>query len=263
MEVIICPDAAEVGEVAAAKIAQVARAAGPDVVLGVATGSSPLATYEALARRVEDGSLDLSRATVFALDEYVGLPNGHPESYGEVVRRTVTEPLRLDPDRVHVPGGSGAEVQNAGDDYEAAIEEAGGVDVQLLGVGTNGHIGFNEPGSSLRSRTRIKTLTEQTRLDNQRFFDSLDDVPVHCVTQGLGTILDARHAVLVAQGEGKADAIAALVEGPVSALCPGSVLQLHPSATVVVDEAAASKLTLADYYRYVWENKPDWQQFDA
>lgn len=261
MEVIICPDAAAVGEIAAAKIAQVAVAAGPGVVLGVATGSSPLATYEALGRRVAAGRLDLSGATAFALDEYVGLPAGHPESYGEVVRRTVTRPLGLDPERVHVPG-TGVDVQHAGAAYEDAIAAAGGVDVQLLGVGTNGHIGFNEPGSSLRSRTRIKTLTEQTRLDNQRFFDSVDEVPVHCVTQGLGTILDARHVVLVAQGSGKADAIAAVVEGPVSALCPGSVLQLHPHATLVVDEDAAARLTLADYYRYVWAHRPAWQRFE-
>ncbi|NLE18778.1 MAG: glucosamine-6-phosphate deaminase, partial [Propioniciclava sp.] len=137
---------------------------------------------------------------------------------------------------------------------------AGGVDVQILGIGSNGHIGFNEPVSSLVSRTRMKTLTKQTREDNARFFDSLDQVPLHCLTQGLGTILDARHAVLVAQGEGKADAVAAMVEGPLSAMCPGSVLQLHEKATIVVDEAAASKLTRQDYYRWVHENKPDWQR---
>ena len=260
MEIIICSDADEVARVAAGKVARIAEAVGPAVVIGVATGSSPIGLYNELARKVEAGELDLSEASAFALDEYVGLPEGHPESYAEVIRRTVTEPLRLDPRRVHVPNGFAADVEQAARDYEDAIEDAGGVDVQILGIGSTGHIGFNEPVSSLVSRTRMTTLTKQTREDNARFFDSLDQVPLHCLTQGLGTILDARHAVLVAQGEGKADAVAAMVEGPLSAMCPGSVLQLHEKATIVVDEAAASKLTRQDYYRWVHENKPDWQR---
>ena len=263
MEVVICPDAAQVGDLAAAKIARIARDAGPDVVLGVATGSSPMATYAALARLVAAGSLDLSRASAFALDEYVGLPQGHPESYAEVIRRSVTEPLGLDPARVHCPDGFAEDLEAAGPAYEAAIRAAGGVDVQLLGVGSNGHIGFNEPTSSLNSRTRIKTLAARTRLDNARFFPSLDAVPHHCMTQGLGTIMDARHVVLVAQGEAKAHAIAAVVEGPITAMFPGSVLQLHPRATIIVDPAAAAELTLADYYRETYAKKPAWQRFEA
>lgn len=263
MEIIICTTPSEVGELAAAKIARVARDAGPEVVLGVATGSSPMATYTALARLVAGGALDLSRASAFALDEYVGLPKGHPESYAEVIRRSVTEPLGMDPVRVHCPDGFAADLEAAGPAYEAAILAAGGVDVQLLGIGSNGHIGFNEPTSSLSSRTRIKTLAERTRLDNARFFPSLDEVPQHCLTQGLGTIMDARQVVLVAQGEAKAHAIAAVVEGPITAMYPGSVLQLHPRATIIVDEAAAAELTLADYYRETYAKKPAWQRFDA
>lgn len=263
MEIIICTTPSEVGELAAAKIARVARDAGPEVVLGVATGSSPMATYTALARLVAGGALDLSRASAFALDEYVGLPKGHPESYAEVIRRSVTEPLGMDPVRVHCPDGFAADLEAAGPAYEAAILAAGGVDVQLLGLGSNGHIGFNEPTSSLSSRTRIKTLAERTRLDNARFFPSLDEVPQHCLTQGLGTIMDARQVVLVAQGEAKAHAIAAVVEGPITAMYPGSVLQLHPRATIIVDEAAAAELTLADYYRETYAKKPAWQRFDA
>jgi glucosamine-6-phosphate deaminase len=232
-------------------------------VLGVATGSSPLATYDALAGLITDGELDLSRASAFALDEYVGLPVGHPQSYAEVVRRTVTVPLRLDPARVHVPDGDPSRLDTAGQRYEAAIAAAGGVDVQILGVGANGHVGFNEPTSSLSSRTRVKTLTPGTRIDNTRFFDSIDDVPRHCVTQGLGTIMDARHLVLVATGAGKAAAIAAIVEGPVTAMCPGSVLQLHQHATVICDEAAASGLAMADYYRQVYASLPAWQRLDV
>jgi len=251
MEVIICPDARRVGEVGGAKVAGLARQAGPSVVLGAATGSSPLGTYATLAGLVLRGELDLSGASVFALDEYVGLPPDHPESYHAVIDRTVTVPLGLDPARVHVPDGARAGLSTAGVRYEDTIKAAGGVDVQILGIGSNGHIGFNEPASSLASRTRVKTLTEQTRLDNRRFFASLDEVPVRCVTQGLGTILDARHAVLVASGAGKAEAVAAMVEGPVTAMCPASVLQLHQHATVIVDEDAASLLRHADYYRSV------------
>lgn len=257
MEVVIVQDADEVGRIAAARIASIARAVGPEVVLGVATGSSPDATYRHLAA----SGLDLSRASAFALDEYVGLPLDHPQSYHSVVRRTVTEPLGLDPARVHVPDGSTGDPDHAAEDFERRIAEAGGIDVQLLGIGRNGHIGFNEPASSLASRTRLKTLAEHTRLDNARFFDDPDEVPRHCITQGIGTILDARHAVLVATGEAKAEAILHVVEGGVSARWPGSALQLHRHATIVVDEAAASRLELAHDYRDDWARKPVQQRW--
>lgn len=230
----------------------------PELVLGVATGSTPLPIYRALAARVAKG-LDFSRARAFALDEYVGIDLDHPESYHAVIDREVTVPLGFDPDRVRVPDGSLDGIETAGDRYEADIELAGGVDIQILGIGTTGHIGFNEPGSSFASLTRVKTLTQRTREDNARFFDSVDDVPMHCVTQGLGTILRARHLILLAFGEGKAEAVAGAVEGPVSASMPGSAIQLHSRVTVVVDEAAASRLTYADYYRWALAHKPAWQ----
>ncbi|GAB3711655.1 glucosamine-6-phosphate deaminase [Mariniluteicoccus flavus] len=265
MEVIVCESVDDVARVAAAKMARVCRdvvgEGRPQPVLGLATGSSPLGVYAELRGMVEDGSLDLSRAHGFALDEYVGLPAGHPESYAQVIRRTVTDPLQMDPARVHVPDGSADDVPAACERYEEEIRAAGGVDVQILGIGANGHIGFNEPGSSFGSRTRIKTLATGTRLDNQRFFASLDEVPTHCLTQGLGTIADAREVVLVAQGEKKAEAIAAMVEGSVTAMCPASVLQFHRRATVVIDDAAASRLRLADHYREVYAGKPAWQRF--
>ncbi len=263
MEVIICPSSERVGKVAAARAARLAAGIGPRVVLGVATGSSPVQTYQALAGLVEAGELDLSEASAFALDEYVGLPKGHPESYHEVIHRTVTVPLGLDPARVHVPDGFADDLEAAGPAYEAAIEAAGGVDIQFLGVGSNGHIGFNEPSSSLSSRTRVKTLTARTREDNARFFDSLDDVPRHCLTQGLGTIMAARHIILMATGEAKAEAIAAVVEGPITAMWPGSVLQLHEDVTVVVDEAAAARLALQDYYRETVAYLPQWQRIEV
>lgn len=253
-EVVIVKSAAEAGEVAADAIERLVSAK-PDAVLGLATGSTPLSTWNAVAKR----ALDLSRVRGFALDEYVGLEPGHPESYRSVITREVVEPLGLDPELVRVPADRGP-LETAGADYERAIVEAGGVDLQILGIGRTGHIGFNEPGSSFASLTRVKTLTEQTRIDNARFFDSPDDVPMHCITQGLGTIMRARHLVLLAFGEAKADAVAGAVEGPVTSSLPGSAIQLHARVTVIVDEAAASRLAFADYYRHAWDHRLEWER---
>ncbi|MGV8851157.1 MAG: glucosamine-6-phosphate deaminase [Rhodoglobus sp.] len=253
-EVVIVDSKQAAGEVAADLIEALVRRT-PDAVLGLATGSTPLTTWSALAAR----GLDLSAVRGFALDEYVGLPAGHPESYRSVISREVVEPLGLTPSLVQVPAESGP-VESAGRDYERAIVATGGVDLQILGIGSTGHIGFNEPGSSFASLTRVKTLTKQTRLDNARFFDSLDDVPTHCITQGLGTIQRARHLVLLAFGEAKAAALAGAVEGPVTASLPGSAIQLHSTVTVIVDEAAASELKFAEYYRYSWDNRLDWER---
>jgi glucosamine-6-phosphate deaminase len=255
-EVVIVPDRSTAGALVADHIAGLVRR-DAETVLGFATGSTPLPVYAALVPRL--AGIDVSRVRGFALDEYVGIDPRHPQAYRNVLRRDVVDPLGLDPGRVRVPDGSPEGIEHAGDDYEAAIRAAGGVDVQLLGIGTTGHIGFNEPGSSFASLTRVKTLTAQTRADNARFFDSADEVPRHCITQGLGTILRARHLVLLAFGEGKADAVAGAVEGPVTASLPGSAIQLHGHATVVVDEAAAAGLRFADYYRDTWDGKPDWQ----
>ncbi len=255
-EVVLVRDPVEGGELAAELIARLV-AAKPDAVLGLATGSTPLPVWAALAARTSDSArpLDLGRVRGFALDEYIGLPAGHPESYRAVITREVVEPLGLDPALVRVPGDDGRPADGAGERYETLIAESGGVDLQVLGIGRTGHIGFNEPGSSLASRTRVKTLTEQTRADNARFFESPHDVPRHCLTQGLGTILDARHLVLLAFGDAKADAIAGAVEGPVSSSLPGSAIQLHPQVTVIVDEPAGAKLAYRDYYRFAWENR--------
>ncbi len=255
-EVVILPDAPSAGALVADEIVRLIRDR-PHAVLGLATGSTPLPVYEALRSRLH--GVDVSRVRGFALDEYVGIDPAHPQSYRSVITREVVEPLGLVPALIRTPDGRLEGIQHAGDQYEDAIEAAGGIDLQLLGIGTDGHIGFNEPGSSFASRTRVKTLTGQTRADNARFFASVDEVPVHCITQGLGTILRARHLVLLAFGEGKADAVAGAVEGPVTASLPGSAIQLHPHVTVVVDEAAASRLHYAEYYRDVWRNKPEWQ----
>lgn len=258
MEVVILSDKDEAGSLAANAIEALLKAK-PHAVLGLATGSSPLPIYRELALRHDRDGLDFSGAQGFALDEYVGLPVGHPQSYAEVVRQEFSSRVNIDPEHVHAPNGAATDIAAACAEYEAAITAAGGVDLQILGLGTDGHIGFNEPGSSLASRTRIKTLTEQTRQDNARFFDSIDEVPHHVVTQGLGTIMNARHVVMIATGANKAAAVREAVEGPVSALCPGSVLQFHPHVTFLVDESAATDLALADYYRHTWLNKPAWQ----
>ncbi|MFF0447613.1 glucosamine-6-phosphate deaminase [Streptomyces sp. NPDC004609] len=258
MEVVIVPDAASGGELIAEAMAELLRHK-PDALLGVATGSTPLPVYEALTAKVRAGEVSVSAARICQLDEYVGLPHGHPESYRSVVLREFVAPLGLPESSFMGPDGTAEDVAAACAAYDRALAEAGGVDLQLLGIGGDGHIGFNEPSSSLASRTRIKTLTERTRRDNARFFDSLEEVPHHVITQGIGTILDARHVVLLATGGAKADAVALAVEGPLSALVPASALQLHPHATVVVDEAAASRLKLADYFRATYASKPDWQ----
>lgn len=255
-EVVIVADREAAGRLVADEIAGLVRA-NPQAVLGLATGSTPLPVYEALRSALAD--VDVSQVRGFALDEYVGIDPAHHESYRSVITREVVEPLGLTPQNINVPSGAVDGIEHAGADYEAKIDAAGGIDLQILGIGTDGHIGFNEPGSSFASRTRVKTLTEQTRSDNARFFASKDEVPMHCITQGLGTILRARHLVLLAFGEGKADAMAAAVEGAVSASLPASAIQLHEHVTVVVDEAAASKLSRADYYRYTYANKPAWQ----
>ncbi|MGO1496770.1 glucosamine-6-phosphate deaminase [Agrococcus casei] len=240
-EVIIAKTADEAGAVVARRIAD-QIAASPSFVLGVATGSTPLTTYRALADLIRTESIAVDAVRAFALDEYVGLPAGHPEGYASVVAREVVRPLGLDPQLVRVPDGSAEADEASCADYEAAIREAGGVDLQLLGIGSTGHIGFNEPGSAFDSRTRVTELAESTRRDNARFFDSIDDVPTHAATQGIGTILEARQLVLLAFGESKAQAVARAVEGPVTEDVPASALQLHPHATIVIDEAAASLL---------------------
>ncbi|MDK1328654.1 glucosamine-6-phosphate deaminase [Arthrobacter sp. zg-Y1143] len=237
LNLIRCSDPAALGQ-AAADVVLAALAAAPEPVIGVATGSSPSPLYKALAA----SGADFSSAAWFALDEYVGLPPGHPESYAEVLRREIVEPLGLDPQRVHLPDPHRVDLKDAARRYERQIAAAGGIDLQILGLGRNGHLAFNEPGAPLDSRTRLETLTEDTRRANQRFFASLDDVPTHCLTQGLGTILEARHLLLIVRGAGKAEALARALTGPVGTDCPASVLQTHGHVTVLADDDAASRL---------------------
>ncbi|NKZ11230.1 glucosamine-6-phosphate deaminase [Mycolicibacterium septicum DSM 44393] len=259
MEVIILADAAKIGGVAADAVGALLDRK-PDAVLGLATGSSPLAIYDELAARCSAGQISFRQARGFTLDEYVGLPADHPERYRNVIDTVFVSRVDFAPGAVLGPDGLATDIPAACAAYEDAIRGAGGVDLQILGIGTDGHIGFNEPGSSLASRTRIKTLTQQTRLDNARFFgDDLDAVPTHCLTQGLATIMAARHVILVALGRSKAEAVHHLVEGAVSAMWPATILQHHPHVTVLLDDAAAQRLQLIGYYRETYRSKPDWQ----
>lgn len=259
MEVIILPDAAGVG-IAAARVIEKQLRANPRSVLGLATGSSPLPLYAELVRLHREEGLDFSQAKSFNLDEYVGLAPDHPQSYRYFMQVNLFDHINIPRANTHVPDGLAEDIPASCAEYEAAIARAGGIDVQVLGIGANGHIGFNEPASSLRSRTRFKTLTEQTCRDNARFFASPDEVPRYSVTMGIGTILESRQCLLIATGKGKADAVAAMIEGPLSAFCPASALQLHPAAKIFVDEAAAANLKYKSYYNWVYNSRPDWQR---
>ncbi len=259
MEVVPLDSTTAVAALAADTIETLVRSR-PAAVLGLATGSSPLPTYQELIRRHRAGTgpaYDEVRG--FNLDEYVGLPAGHPQTYRVTIARELTDGLGLAPEQVSGPDPAPDGLPGAGARYEEAIRAVGGIDLQVLGIGADGHLAFNEPGSSLSSLTRIKTLTEQTRQDNARFFDSLDEVPRHVLTQGLGTILRAGHLLLVASGAGKAAAVASAVEGPLSASCPASVLQLHPHVSVLLDPGAASGLSRVEHHREVYAAKPEWQ----
>lgn len=260
MEVIIRPDIRQASLIAA-KI--VARLVGdkPQAVLGFATGKTPLDLYQCLAQMHQREGLDFSRVTAFNLDEYVGLDPLHPASFHSYMEKHVLGRINVPKDRIHIPDGLATDIPAACRRFEDAIKTSGGIDIQILGIGGDGHIGFNEPSSSLSSRTRIKTLTAETRQDHAADFGAEENVPCHVITMGLGTIMECRMCLLLAFGKKKARPIAQAVEGPITAMVPASVLQLHQRAVVILDEEAASHLKKADYYRWVFEHKPDWQKY--
>ena len=260
MEIFIKENGQAASEAAARVVAQLVREK-PNAVLGLATGSTPLMLYNELIRMHGEEELDFSQVITFNLDEYIGLPKDHEQSYRRFMNENLFSQINIKPENVHIPDGMAEDVPASCAVYEQSIIDAGGIDLQVLGIGSDGHVGFNEPTSSFASRTRIKTLTRQTVADNARFFDGDESqVPRHCITMGIGTIMDARMNLMLAFGEGKAEAVAAMVEGAVTAMVPASILQHHPTAKVFIDEAAASKLKLADYYRWVYEGKPEWQK---
>lgn len=255
MEVIIQSNPQTATHVAAKIIARQIRNH-PSTVLGLATGSTPLMLYQTLIEM----NLDWSEVKTFNLDEYIGLPFEHPQSYYHFMWENLFGHINIRKQNVHIPDGNAKDISKICQHYEQLIKAAGGIDMQLLGIGTNGHMGFNEPTSSLASRTRIKTLTQQTCHDNARFFGNENDVPRHVITMGIGTIMEAREVLMLAFGTNKAQAVVNAVEGPVSAMNPASILQMHPVAKVCLDESAASFLEKSDYYRWVYANKPAWQE---
>jgi glucosamine-6-phosphate deaminase len=258
MEVIIQPTPASAARLAANVICRLIHRK-PDAVIGLSTGNTPLGLYQELVARFRRGEVSFGQVRMFNLDEYVGLAPDHAGSYRRFMADHLFNHIDVAQENIHIPDGLAPDIPAECDAYERAIGAAGGIDLQLLGIGTDGHIGFNEPSSSLRSRTRLKTLTERTRRDNAAPFGGADLVPRHVLTMGLGTISDARACLVLAFGLAKAAAAAKMIEGSVTASVPASVLQLHPHVQVLLDEEAASKLERSEYYRAVYEGKPSWQ----
>ncbi|QPK80764.1 glucosamine-6-phosphate deaminase [Schaalia sp. ZJ405] len=255
MQIGIFSNDNEIARVGAQRIVDVYRNK-ENFVLGLATGSSPLPLYAELIRRHKAGDISFAHAQSFNLDEYVGLPRDHVEGYANFIHRNLIDHTDMPEGAAHGPDGWADDLNAGAAAYDQAIRDAGGIDIQVLGIGSDGHIGFNEPGGSLVSRTHVGVLTEQTRRDNARFFNGdIDAVPTHCVTQGLGTIMESRAHVFIATGQGKAEAVAQMIEGGVSGRWPASILQMHPDVMVLLDEAAASQLALGDFYREVWDKE--------
>jgi glucosamine-6-phosphate deaminase len=250
MDVVICRSYEELSKAAAAVVADLVNHK-PNAVLGFATGSSPGGLYQELARLHHKEGLDFSKVTTFNLDEYVGLAGDHPQSYRRFMNEKLFNHINVPVQNTHVPSGTSTNHKAFCEWYEKQICDAGGIDLQVLGIGSDGHIAFNEPGSSLGSRTRMVTLTEQTIDDNARFFKKKADVPHHAISMGVGTVLEARKLLMVVNGKNKAPALAAAIEGPITSMITASALQLHPDAVVFVDEEAAAQLKMRDYYEWI------------
>ena len=260
MEAIIRPDPESAALLVARLIARELRA-NPSLVLGLATGRTMEAVYRLLVRMHREEGLDFSLCRTFNLDEYVGLAPGDTRSYRHYMDRRLFSKVNLDLRNTHLPNGQAADLDAECRDYEEKIQRCGGIDLQLLGVGRAGHIGFNEPLSALRSRTRVKALSPVTIEQNAAFFGGAEKVPRRAITMGVGSILECRRCLLLATGAAKAGVIAKAVEGPITAMISATALQLHARCTVVVDEAAAGKLQAADYYRWIFANEPEWEEF--
>lgn len=255
MEVIIKSTYEDMSHAAADAVANILNTK-PNAVLGMATGSTPLGLYQELVRMHKEESLDFSQVTTFNLDEYVGLPVNHPQSYHQFMQENFFTHVNIPRQNIYIPSGTTSNYVAFCQWYEERIQQCGGIDLQILGIGSDGHIAFNEPGSSLSSRTRLKTLAKQTIEDNARFFDRPHDVPVYAITMGVGTILEAREIILLANGSKKSSAIAKALEGPVTAMITASGLQMHPRVKVFLDDKAARALSMRDYYDWLEEKRP-------
>lgn len=253
MLVVLKKDYEEVSREAARIVAGAVRS-NPEIVLGLATGNTPLGLYTELIALHRAGALDFSRATSFNLDEYLGLPHFHAQSYHSFMDQNFFAHVNLPRQNIHIPDGTVSRDYEAYcASYEASIKAAGGIGLQILGIGRNGHIGFNEPTSSLASRTRLKALSRETIEDSRHLFASESEMPKCAITMGIGTILDSRRILLLASGRSKAAAVAKAIEGPITSSVSASALQMHPDVTFIIDEEAAYSLTQRDYYRHVLE----------
>ncbi len=260
MEVIIQPN----NDAAAALVARIVAhdlRSKPQLVLGLATGKTMECVYHQLAQMHRTERLDFSQCRSFNLDEYVGLRPDDANSYRHYMDQHLFNQVNIKPSNTHLPDGMAQDLDAECRNYEALIQKFGGVDLQLLGIGRTGHIGFNEPLSALRSRTRVKALTPTTIQQNAPYFGGEAKVPRRAITMGVGTIIEARRCILLATGESKADIVAQAVEGPITSMVTASALQLHPRCTVVVDEAAAAKLREKEYYRWIFASEPEWEDY--
>ncbi len=254
VEIIITEDYAKMSKLAA-DIVERQLLRKPNSVLGLATGSTPIGLYQELVRRHKEEGLDFSKVITFNLDEYLDLSPSHDQSYRYFMDHNLFNHINVDPKNIHVPYGHADNIEEFCQWYEDEIDAAGGIDLQVVGIGGDGHIAFNEPGSSLGSRTRLKTLTKETIEDNARFFEKEEDVPRFAITMGVGTIMEARQIIMVANGPKKADIVAEAIEGPVTAQITASILQMHPQVTVLVDSDAGKRLKRAEYYKWVYQEK--------
>ena len=253
MLLVLKPDSEELGREAARVIANAVRR-NPALRLGLATGSTMLAMYQELVRLHQRDSLDFSQVTTFNLDEYLGLPANHPQSFHYYMQQNFFAHVNVDPGNIHIPDGAiNGNYDQYCASYEEAIRHAGGIDLQILGIGRNGHIGFNEPTSSLGSRTRLKVLSKETIQDNRKFFAAQNEIPQCAITMGIGTILECKRILLLASGSSKATAIAKAIEGPLTASVTASALQLHSDVTFIIDREAGAELKQQEYYQRVLE----------
>jgi glucosamine-6-phosphate deaminase len=260
VEVIIRSDKDAASLLVARMVAKEIRA-NPSIVLGLATGQTMERVYALLVQMHKKEKLDFSLCRTFNLDEYVGLGTKDSGSYRFYMKHHLFDHVNIDPRNTHLPDGKSSDLDKECERYEEVIERNGGIDLQLLGIGRAGHIAFNEPLSSLQSRTRIKALSPPTLEQNGKFFGGADKVPPRAITMGVGTILESRRCVLLALGQDKAEVVAKAVEGPITSMISATALQTHPRCAVVLDEAAASRLTQKDYYRWIFAHEPEWQEF--
>jgi glucosamine-6-phosphate deaminase len=262
MQVILLETKEKAVELTARVIADQLRRK-PSSVLGLATGRTMEAVYARLARMCREDGLDFSLTVTFNLDEYVGLPTAHENSYRYYMNHHLFSKVNIDPRNTHLPDGMAADPEAAGAAYDALIKDVGGIDLQLLSVGASGHIGFNEPLSAMFSRTRVKALTPKTVEQNSPLFRNPEDMPRLAITMGVGTILEAERCLMLVTGSSKAEVLAKAVEGPVTSMISATALQLHANCTVVVDERAGSLLGQQEYYRWIFENDPQWAAYQG